>query len=72
MKRYKVIRVIGIVLLVLGAAMITLALIEGEKTVIQSFGAAGGTIAVGAALCGMSVRLEKKEQASGDRSEKPK
>lgn len=72
MKRYKVIRIIGVVLLVLSAAMITMALVEGEKSVIQSIGAAGGLIAVGGALCGMSLRLEKKEKASGDSPDKLK
>jgi hypothetical protein len=72
MKRYKVIRIIGVVLLVLGAAMIILALVEGEKSVIQSIGAGGGSIAVGGALFGMSLGLENKEKASGDPSDTPK
>lgn len=72
MKRYKVIRIIGVVLLVLSTAMITIALVEGEKSVIQSIGAAGGLIAVGGALCGMSLRIENKEKASVDPPEKPK
>lgn len=72
MKRYKVIRIIGVVLLVLSAAMITIAIMEGEKSVIQSIGAAGGLIAVGGALCGMSLRMENKEKASDDPSKKPK
>jgi hypothetical protein len=72
MKRYTVVRIIGVVLLVLSAAMITIALVEGEKSVIQSIGAAGGMIAVGGALCGMSLRMENKEKPSGDSMEKPK
>jgi hypothetical protein len=72
MKRYKRIRIIGVVLLVLGAAMIILALVEGKKSVIQSIGAGGGLIGVGGALFGMSLRLENKEKASGDPSDKPK
>ena len=72
MKRYKVIRIIGVVLLLLGAAMIILALVEGEKSIIQSIAAGGGAIAVGGALFGMSLRLENKEKASGDPSEKLK
>ena len=72
MKRYKVIRIIGVVLFVLSAAIITIALVEGKKSVLQSIGAAGGTIAVGGALCGMSLRMENKEKASGDPSDKPK
>ena len=72
MKRYKRIRIIGVVLLVLGAAMIILALVEGKKSVIQSIGAGGGLIGVGGALFGMSLRLENKEKVSGDPSDKPK
>lgn len=72
MKRCKVIRIIGVVLLVLSAAMITVALAEGKKTVIQSIGAAGGMIAIGGALFGMSIRLENKAKASGDPFDKPK
>lgn len=72
MKRYKLIRIIGVVLLVLAATMIILALVEGKKSVIQSIGAGGGLIAVGGALCGMSLRLENKEKAAGDPSNKPK
>ena len=72
MKKYKVIRMIGVVLLVLGATMIILALMEGEKSVIRSIGAGGGAIAVGGALFGMSLRLENKEKSSGDLSDLPK
>ncbi|MBL8808624.1 MAG: hypothetical protein JNM43_00490 [Planctomycetaceae bacterium] len=71
MKRYIFVRIIGVVMLLLGAAIIVLALVEGEKTVIQSIGGGGGTIAVGGALFGMSLRLEKKEKASDEPSEKP-
>ena len=68
--RYKIIRVIGVVLLVLGAVMIFLRLDEG-KSVIHSIGAGGGLIGVGAALLGMSLRLENKEKASGNPSDTP-
>jgi hypothetical protein len=72
MKRHKVIRIIGVVLLLLGAAVIVLTLVEGEKSVIQSIGAAGGTIAVGGTLFGMPLRLENKEKAAGDPSDTPR
>jgi len=72
MKRYKRIRIISIVLLVLGAAMIILAFAEGKKSVIQSIGTGGGLIGVGGALLGMSLRLENKSKASGDLSDQPK
>lgn len=70
MKRFQVIRITGVALLVLSAAMITIALMEGEKSVVQAIGAAGGLIAVGAALCGMSFRAEKKEKDSDDSSDR--
>jgi drug/metabolite transporter (DMT)-like permease len=72
MKKYKVIRIIGVILLVLGAAMIILALMEGEKSVIQSIAAGGGAIALGAALFGISLRLGDKEKSSGGPSDIPK
>lgn len=72
MKKYKVIRVIGVVLLLLSAVLIIMGLAEGKESVIRSIGAAGGMIAVGGALCGMSLRMENKEKASGDRSDTPK
>lgn len=71
MKRYQRIRIIGVGLLVLSAAIIILALVEGKKSVIQSIGAGGGLIAVGGALLGMSLRQENKEKASGDPPDKP-
>jgi len=72
MKRYMRIRIIGGVLLVLGAALITLALLEGKKSVIQSIGTGGWAIGIGGALFGMSLRLENKQKTSGDPSDTPK
>ncbi|MFO1053232.1 MAG: hypothetical protein U1F36_13550 [Planctomycetota bacterium] len=72
MKRFKRIRIIGVVLLVLAAAIISIALAEGEKSVLQSIGAGGGLMAVGGALLGMSLRLENKEKACGDTTDEPK
>ncbi len=71
MKRYKRIRIIAVVLLVLGAAMIILTLAEGKKSVLQSVGAGGALIGLGGALFGMSLRLENKEQASADPPDQP-
>ena len=70
--RYKRIRIIGVVMLVLGAAMIIIAFVEGEKSVIQSIGAGGWAIGLGGALFGMSLRMENKEKASGDPSDTTK
>ena len=72
MKRYKVIRIIGVVLLVLGAALIILQIMEGGKSVIQTIGAGGAQIGLGGVLFGLSLRLENKEKASGDPSDTPK
>jgi hypothetical protein len=72
MKRYKVIRVIGVVLLVLGAALIILQMMEGGESVIQTIGAGGPSICLGGVLFGLSLRLENKAKASGDRSDRPK
>jgi hypothetical protein len=72
MKRYKVIRIIGVVLLLVGAALIILQIMEGGKSVIQTIGAGGSQIALGGILFGMSLRLENKEKASGDPSDTPK
>jgi hypothetical protein len=72
MKRYKVIRIIGVVLLVLGAALIILQIMEGGKSVIQTIGAGGSQIGLGAVLFGLSLRLENKEKASGGPSDTPK
>ena len=72
MKRYKVIRIIGVVLLVLGATLIILQIMEGGKSVIQTIGAGGAPIAIGSLLLGLSLRLENKSKASGDPSDTPK
>ena len=72
MKRYKVIRIIGVVMLVLGAVLIILQIMEGGKSVIQTIGAGGSWIGVGGVLFGLSLRLENKAKASGDPSDTPK
>jgi hypothetical protein len=72
MKRYKVIRIIGAVLLVLGAALIILRIMEGGKSVIHTIGAGGAPIGIGSALFGLSLRLENKKKASGHPSNTPK
>ena len=70
--KYKVIRIIGVVLLVLGAALIILQIMEGGKSVIQTIGAGGTPIGLGGILLGMSFRMENKMKASGDPSDTPK
>ncbi len=72
MKRYKVIRIIGVVLLVLGAAIIILQIMEGGKSVIGSIAGGATPITMGALLLGISLRLENKEKASGVPSDTPK
>ena len=63
--KYKVIRMIGVGLLVLGVALVILQLMAGEKSVIGSIAAGATPITMGALLLGVSLRIERKE-ASGD------
>lgn len=72
MKKYKIIRIISVVLLVVGAALIALQMKEGGKSVIQTIGAGGVWIGLGGVYFGMSLRLENKEKASGNPSDKPR
>lgn len=71
MKRYKVIRIIGVVFLVLGATLIVLQIMEGGKSLIGAIGAGGTPILMGGLLLGLSLRLENKNKASGDSSDTP-
>jgi membrane-bound ClpP family serine protease len=63
----KVIGIIGVLLLVLAAALIILELTTNEKSVIQAIGGAGMLIILGALVLGTSRR-----KASGDPSDTPK
>jgi hypothetical protein len=67
-----VIRIIGVVLLVVGAILIILQIMEGGKSVIQTIGAGGAHIGLGGGLFGLSLRLGNKEKTSGDPSDTPK
>jgi hypothetical protein len=69
---YKIIRFIGVVLLVLGAAAIILQIMEGGKSVVRTIAAGGTPILIGGILLGRSLRLENKSKASGDPSDTPK
>ena len=68
----KVIRIIGVVLLVLGATAIILQIIEGGKSVVGTIAAGGIPIMFGGILLGRSFRLENNSKASGDPSDTPK
>lgn len=72
MKRYIVIRIIAVVMLVVGATAIILQIMEGGKSIIQTIGAGGSGIGLGGILFGLSLRLENKAKASGDPSDTPK
>jgi membrane-bound ClpP family serine protease len=72
MKRYKILRIISVVLLVVGAALIILQIMEGGKSVVQTIGAGGIWIGLGGVWFGVSLRLENKEKASGAPSDTPK
>ncbi len=71
MRKYKVIRIIGLVLLVLAQRRSSLHSCKGRS---QSFNrsARWWNDCVGGALFGMSLRLENKEKSSGDPSDMPK
>ena len=68
---YKVIRIIGVVMLVLGAAAIILQIMAGGKS-IGSIATGGTPILIGGILLGRSLRLENKSKASSDPSDTPK
>lgn len=70
--KYKVIRVIGVLLLVLGVALIVLQLFAREKSFIGSIAAGSTSIANGAVLIGISSMLQNKKKRSGDPSARTK
>ena len=70
--KYKVIRIIGVLLLVLGVALIILQLMTGEKSVVGSIAAGATPITMGSLLVGVSFMLEKKKKASDESSDTPK
>ena len=72
MKRYKVVRAIAVLLLVVGVVAIISRIMEGGHSIIHTIGAGGAPIAIGSALFGLSLRLENKEKASGHPSDTPK
>ena len=65
---YKVLRIIAVLLLVLGAAAIILQMMEGGKSVIGTIAAGGTPLLLGGILLGRSLRLENKSKSSGDPS----
>ena len=69
---YKVIRIIGVILLAMGAALIILQLIAREKSVIGSIAGGATPITMGALLLGMSLMQENKKKASEDPPDTPK
>ena len=69
--KHEVIRIIGMLLLVLGAALIVLQLTEGGKSVIKTLAKGATPISIGSILIGVSRGLERKK-ASGDPSDTPK
>jgi len=72
MKRYKVVRTIAVLLLVVGVAAIISRVMEGGHSIIHTIGAGGAGIGLGGVLFGLSCRLQNKEKASGDPSDTPK
>lgn len=70
--KYKVIRIIGVLLLFLGAIVIILQLMASEKSVIGSIAGGATPISMGALLLGVSRVLKNKKKGSGDPSDTPK
>ena len=70
--KHKVVRIIGVLLLVLGAALIILHLMEGEKSVIGSIAGGATPIIMGALVLAASLAASRRKKASGDSSDTPK
>ena len=71
--KHKVIRIIGVLLLVLGAALIILQLTTTEKSVVGSIAGGAMPIIMGALLLSLSLGLSsRRKKASGDPSDTPK
>ena len=70
--KHKVIRIIGVLLLVLGAALIILQLTTTEKSVIGSIAGGAIPIIMGALVLGASLGSSRRKKASGDPSDTPK
>jgi membrane-bound ClpP family serine protease len=69
--KHKIIGIIGVLLLVLGAALIIHQLMTREKSVVGSIAGGATPIIMGSLLLAVSRRLERKK-ASGDPSDTPK
>jgi hypothetical protein len=70
--KHKVIRIIGVLLLVLGAALIIFQLTTTEKSVIGSIAGGAMPIIMGALVLGASLASSRRKKASGDPSDTPK
>ena len=69
--KHKVIRIIGVLLLVLGAALIIFQLMTTEKSVIASIAGGAMPIIMGALVLGVSFGASRRK-ASGKSSDTPK
>lgn len=67
--KYRVIRIAGLLMLLLGLAFVFYHLLEREKSVVASVASGGSLIALGAGMIGSSVRLERKNERA--RTETP-
>ena len=70
--KHKVLRIIGVLLLVLGAALIILQLMAREKSVIGSIAGGATPIMMGALVLGASLASSRRKKGSGDPSDTPK
>lgn len=71
-KVIKVIRIIGVLMVVLGVAVIILQLTTTEKSVVGSIAGGAMPIIMGALVLAVSLAASRRKKASGDSSDTPK
>ena len=71
-KVIKVIRIIGVLMVVLGVAVIILQLTTTEKSVVGSIAGGAMPIIMGALVLAVSLAASRRKKASGDPSDTPK
>ena len=70
--KYKIIRIIGVLMLVFGAALIILQLAAKEKSVVGSIAAGATPIIMGTLVLAVSFAAERRAKASGAPSDTQK
>ncbi len=70
--KYKIIRIIGVLMLVFGAALIILQLAAKEKSVVGSIAAGATPIIMGTLVLAVSFAASRRQKASGGSGDTPK